>query len=88
MQYKSEGEEDLDNLSCHQTWEWKCQHYAEEKGAGYQYIIRVNQNNTAVTSAKRVAVLQASLKVVREEAVAQLSKKDNKCSASQVSKCL
>ena len=32
---------------------------------------------------KRVAVFQASLKVVREEAGAQLSKRDNKCSTSQ-----
>ena len=44
-QYKSEGEDDRDNLSCHQTWEWKWQHCTEEKGAGYQYIIRLNQNN-------------------------------------------
>ena len=42
----------------------------------------------AVTSANRIAVFQASLKVVREEAGAQLSKRDNKCSASQGSKCL
>ena len=42
----------------------------------------------AVTSAKRVAVFQAILKVVREEAGAQLSNKDNKCSTSQGSKCL
>ena len=40
----------------------------------------------AVTSAKRVAVFQASLNVVREEAGAQLSNKDNKHSTSQGSK--
>ena len=44
-QYKSAGEDDLDDLSCHQTWEWKWQHYAKEKGTGYQYIIKLNQNN-------------------------------------------
>ena len=33
-----------------------------------------------VTSAKRVEVFQASLKVVREEAGAQLSNKDNRYS--------
>ena len=37
----------------------------------------------AVTSAKRVAVFQANLKVVREDAGAQLSKRDNKRSTSQ-----
>ena len=39
----------------------------------------------AVTSAKRVAAFQASLKVVREEAGSQFSKRDNKCSTSQAS---
>ena len=37
----------------------------------------------AVTSAKRVAVFQASFKVVREDMGGQLSKRDNKCSTSQ-----
>ena len=41
-----------------------------------------SEQSFAVTSAKRVAVFQASLKVVREEAIAQLSNK-NKCSTSQ-----
>ena len=42
----------------------------------------------AVTSAKRVAVFQASLKVVIEEVGAQLSKRDNKHLTSQGSNCL
>ena len=42
----------------------------------------------AVTSAKRVPVFQVSLKVVREEAGAQLSSKDNKHTTSQGSKCI
>ena len=46
------------------------------------------EQHFTVTSAKRVAVLQVSLKVVREEAGAQLSNKDNKHSTSQGSKCL
>ena len=41
-----------------------------------------------VTSAKSVAVLQAGLKVVREEASTQLSNTDNKHSTSQGSKHL
>ena len=41
-----------------------------------------------VTSAKRAAVFQASLKIMREEAGAHLSNKDKKCSKSQGSKCL
>ena len=45
-------------------------------------IVKSEQYFTG-TSAKRVAVFQASLKVVREEAGAQLSNKDNKCSTSQ-----
>ena len=40
----------------------------------------------AVLSVKRVAVFQAHLKVVREEATAQLSNKGNKHSTSQGSK--
>ena len=44
-QYESEGEDDLDDLSCHQTREQKWQHWTEEKGAGYQHIIRLDQNN-------------------------------------------
>ena len=47
-----------------------------------------SEQHFAVTSAKRVAVFQASLKVVREEVGAQLSKRDNKCSTSQGSNCL
>ena len=47
-----------------------------------------SEQHFAVTSAKRVAVFQASLKVVREEAGVQLSKRDNKCSTSQGSNCL
>ena len=42
----------------------------------------------AVTSAKRVAVFQASLKLVRKEAGVQLPYKDNKQLTSQSSKCL
>ena len=45
-----------------------------------------SEQHFTVTSAKGVTVFQASLKVVREEAGAQLSKKDNKCSTSQGSK--
>ena len=41
-----------------------------------------------VISAERVAVFQASLKAVREEAGAQLFNEDNKCSKSQGSKHL
>ena len=41
-----------------------------------------------VTTARRVAVFQASLKVVREEAGAHLSKRDNNNSTSQGSKHL
>ena len=41
-----------------------------------------SEQHLAVTSAKRVAVFQAILKVVREEAGAQLSKRDNKHSTS------
>ena len=47
-----------------------------------------SEQHFAVTSAKRVAVFQASWKVVREEVGAQLCNKDNKCSTSQGSKCL
>ena len=42
-----------------------------------------SEQSFAVTSAKRVAFFQASLKLVREEAGAQLSNNDNKCSISQ-----
>ena len=42
-----------------------------------------SEQRFAVTSAKRVAVFQANLKVVREDAGAQLSKRDNKHSTSQ-----
>ena len=42
-----------------------------------------SEQHFAVTSAKRVAVFQASLKVVREDTSAQLSKRDNKHSTSQ-----
>ena len=45
-----------------------------KKGADYQYNEVKSEQCFAVTSAKRVAVFQASLKVVREEAGAQLSK--------------
>ena len=38
----------------------------EEKGVHYECLIKPHQKN--VTSAKRVAVFKASLKVVREEA--------------------
>ena len=41
------------------------------------------EQHFVVTSAKRVAVFQASLKVVRKEAGAKLSKRDNQCSTSQ-----
>ena len=61
----------------------------KEKGANYQYIIKLNQKQCfALPSAKRVAVFQASLKVVREDASAQLSNKDNICLTSQGSKHL
>ena len=49
---------------------------------------KVKIRNFDVTTAKRVAVFQASLKVVREEARAQLSNKDNKHSVSQGANCL
>ena len=48
---------------------------------------KVTEQCFAVTSAKRVAVFQASLKE-REEEAAQLSKRNNKCSTSQGSKHL
>ena len=41
----------------------------------------------AVTGAKRVAVFQASLKLVREEACAQLSKNDKKKKKKKKKKC-
>ena len=63
--------------------------HGNEKGVGYQYIVKLNQNNGfAVASVKRVAVFQASLRVVREEAGAHRSKRDNNCSTSQGSEHL
>ena len=47
-----------------------------------------SEQHFAITSVKRVAVFQASLKVVREEVGAQLSNKENKHSTSQGSKHL
>ena len=47
-----------------------------------------SEPHLAVTSAKRVAVFRASLKLVRKEAGAQLSNKDNKCLTSYCTKCL
>ena len=42
----------------------------------------------AVTSAKRVVVFQASLELVRKQAGAHLSNKDNKHSTFHGSKCM
>ena len=65
------------------------QHDTEENGADYQYIIKLNQNNALQKQVlKRVAVFQASLKVVREEAGSQLFNKDNKHATSQGANCL
>ena len=47
-----------------------------------------SEQRLAVTSAKRVAIFQASLKLVKEEAGAQIFKTDNKGSTSQGSKHL
>ena len=47
-----------------------------------------SEQHFAVTCGKRIPFFQASLKLVREEAAAQLSNNDNKCSTSQESKHL
>ena len=64
------------------AWHWRkrCWLWLHNKIKSQQHFV--------VTSANRVTVFQASLKVVREEAGAQLFNKDNKHSASQGSKCL
>ena len=47
-----------------------------------------SEQHFVVTSDKRVDVLHVNLKIVREEAGAQFSYKDNKYSTSQCSKYL
>ena len=47
-----------------------------------------SKQHAIVTSAKRVAAFHENLKLVRQEAGAQLPNKGNKCLTSQGSKCL
>ena len=44
----------------------------------------ISEQHFTVTSAKRVAVLQASLKVVREEVGVQFPNKDNKLNTPRI----
>ena len=44
-----------------------------------------SEQHFVVTGSKRLAIIQASLKLIKEEARAKLSNKDNKCLTSHES---
>ena len=70
--------------SYHQMLEQILQHDTDEKGVNFQCNHVKSEQSLVVTSAKRVAVFQAILKLVREEAGAQLCNKSKYMSIGYV----
>ena len=66
----------------------KLKYKSEEKASEVQCITQAKSEQCIVLTSAKVQAFQTSLKLVREEARAKLSHKENNHATSQESKCL